>query len=87
MNQSSVQRNPYCYSWHEANIRGLQVRNKNKPIKDKIETHPYTKSIYTTKCVISPLSRINMTTKCGIALLLKLHMNDLPGLEPGVFSM
>ena len=20
------QRNPYCYSWHEANIRGLQVR-------------------------------------------------------------
>ena len=23
----SVQRNPYCYSWHEANIRGLQVRN------------------------------------------------------------
>ena len=27
MNQSSMQRNPYCYSWHEANIRGLQVRN------------------------------------------------------------
>ena len=27
MNQSSVQRNPYCYSWHEANICGLQVRN------------------------------------------------------------
>ena len=27
MNQSSVQRNPYCCSWHEANIRGLQVRN------------------------------------------------------------
>ena len=27
MNQSSVQRNPYSYSWHEANIRGLQVRN------------------------------------------------------------
>ena len=27
MNQSSVQRNPYCYSWHEAHIRGLQVRN------------------------------------------------------------
>ena len=22
-----VQRNPYCYSWHEANIRGVQVRN------------------------------------------------------------
>ena len=27
MNQSSVQRNPYSYSWHEANIRGLQVSN------------------------------------------------------------
>ena len=27
MNQSSVQRDPYCYSWHEADIRGLQVRN------------------------------------------------------------
>ena len=27
MNQSSVQRNAYCYSWHEANICGLQVRN------------------------------------------------------------
>ena len=27
MSQSSVQRNPYCYSWHVANIRGLQVRN------------------------------------------------------------
>ena len=27
MNHSSMQRNPYCYSWHEANIRGLQVRN------------------------------------------------------------
>ena len=23
MNQSSLQRNPYCYSWHEANIRVL----------------------------------------------------------------
>ena len=25
--QSSMQINPYCYSWHEANIRGMQVRN------------------------------------------------------------
>ena len=38
MNQSSVQRNRYCYSWHEANIRGLQVRNSNKLIKDKSQT-------------------------------------------------
>ena len=27
MNQSSVQRNPYCYYWNEADIRGLEVRN------------------------------------------------------------
>ena len=27
MNQSRVQTNPYCYSWHETNIHGLQVRN------------------------------------------------------------
>ena len=40
MNQSSVQRNPYCYSWHEANIRGLEVRNLNKPIKVRSETSP-----------------------------------------------
>ena len=26
--------------WHEANIRGLQVRNKNKLIKVKSETSP-----------------------------------------------
>ena len=40
MNQSSVQRNPYCNSWHEGNIRGLQVRNENKLIKVKSETSP-----------------------------------------------
>ena len=27
MNQSSVERNLCSYSWHEANIRGLQVSN------------------------------------------------------------
>ena len=40
MNQSSVQRKPYCYSWHEANIRDLQVRNENKLTKVKSETSP-----------------------------------------------
>ena len=40
MNQSSVQRNPYCYSWHVAKIRGLQARNYNKLIKVKSETSP-----------------------------------------------
>ena len=38
MNQSSVQRNPYCYSWHEANIRVLRVRNYIKLIKVKSQT-------------------------------------------------
>ena len=23
MNKSSVQRNPYCYSWHEVNMRAV----------------------------------------------------------------
>ena len=27
MYQSSVQGSPYCYSWHEVNIRGLHVSN------------------------------------------------------------
>ena len=40
MNQSSVQSNPYCYSSHEANIRVLKVRNKNKLMKVKSETLP-----------------------------------------------
>ena len=33
-----MQRNPYCYSWHEANIRGLQVRNENQLMKVESET-------------------------------------------------
>ena len=44
MNQSSVQRNPYCYSWHEANICGLHFRNENKLIKVKSETSPLLKN-------------------------------------------
>ena len=55
MNQSSVQRNPYCYSWHEANIRGLQVRNQNKLIKSQT----------------SPLLQIHMHHQmCNLALIL-----------------
>ena len=60
MNQSSLQRNPYCYSWHEANIRGLQVRNQNKLIKVKSETSPLLQTISTTKCVTFPLFKMNM---------------------------
>ena len=40
MNQSSVQRNPYCYSWHEPNMCGLQFRNWNKVIEVKSEPSP-----------------------------------------------
>ena len=40
MNQSSVQRNPYCYSWHEPNIRGFASQKLNKLIKVKSETTP-----------------------------------------------
>ena len=54
MNQSSVQRNPYCYSWHEANIRGLKLEIKINLSKSEVKLHPYSKSICTTKCVISP---------------------------------
>ena len=60
MNQSSVQRNPYCYSWHEAYIHGLQVRNKNKLIKVKSQTSPLLQINMPTKCVISPLFKNNM---------------------------
>ena len=60
MNQSSVGRNPYCYSWYEANISGLQVRNKNKLIKVKSEISPLLQIHINTKCVISPLFKINM---------------------------
>ena len=60
MNQSSMQRNPYCYSWHEANIRGLQVRNKNKLIKVKSET--------------SPLLQIDIHNQmCNLALIQNQH--------------
>ena len=56
INQSSVQRNPYCYSWYEANICGLQVRNQNKLIKVKSET--------------SPLLQINIHHQmCNLALI------------------
>ena len=40
MKQSNLQRSRYCNSYHEANIRGLQVRNYNKLINVKSETSP-----------------------------------------------
>ena len=71
MNQSSVQRNPYCYSWHEANIRGLQVRNYNKLIKVKSET--------------SPLLQILIHHKmCNLALIQNQY--PPPNVESGLYS-
>ena len=60
MNQSSLQRNPYCYSWHDANIRGFKLEIKINLSKSKVKLQPYSKSITTTECVISPLFKINM---------------------------
>ena len=60
MNQSSVQRNPCCYSWHEANICGLQVRNENKLIKVKSETSPLLQIDIHDQMCNKPLFKINM---------------------------
>ena len=86
MNQSSVQRNPYCYSWHEANICGLQVKNKNKPIKVKSETSQLLQiHMHHEMCNLaliqnqyappnvqySPYSKSICTTKCVIIALIQ----------------
>ena len=55
--------------------------------KSKVKLHLYSKSISTTKCAIRPYSKSIWTTKCGIAPLFQIDMHDLPGLEPGAFSM
>ena len=39
--------------------------------KSKVKLHPYSKSISTTNCIISPLFKINMYHKCGISLYFK----------------
>ena len=55
--------------------------------KSKVKLHLYSQSISTTKCVSRPYSKSICTTKFGISPLLKIDMHDLPGLEPGAFSM
>ena len=55
--------------------------------KSKVKLHPYSKSISTTKCVISILFKTICTTKSGISPLLQIDIRHLPGLEPGAFSM
>ena len=55
--------------------------------KSKVTFHPYSKSICTPKCVISPLFTINMHHEMWIVPILQLHKHHLPGLEPEAFSM
>ena len=69
MNQSSVQRNPYCYSWDEASVV-CKLEIKINLSKSEVKLHPYSKSICTTKCVISPLFKINLHHQiCNLALI------------------
>ena len=53
----------------------------------KVKLHRYSKSISTTKCIISPYSKSICTRKCGIATLLQMDMHHLPGFYPGALSM
>ena len=55
--------------------------------KSKVKLHLYSKSIFTTKCVISPYSKSIFTTKCRIAPLPQIDIHHLPGHVPGAFSM
>ena len=55
--------------------------------KSKVKLHPYSKSISTTKCVISPLFKIYMHLQILNRPLLQIDMHHLQGLEPGEFSM
>ena len=72
-----MQRNPHCYSWHEANIPGLQVRNSDKPIKVKSESSPLLQiPIHHQMCNLSLIQKSICTTKCGIAPLLQIDMHQ-----------
>ena len=55
--------------------------------KSKVKLHPYSKSIGTNKCIISPLFRINMHPQMWNRPLLQINMHHLQGFEPGAFSM
>ena len=55
--------------------------------KSKVKLHPYSKSISTTKCVISILFKINMHHQMWNRPLLQIDMHHLPGHEQGTFSM
>ena len=53
----------------------------------KVKLQTYSRSISTTKCVISPLFKINLHHQMWNRPLLQIDMHHLPGLEQGAFSM
>ena len=55
--------------------------------KSKVKLHPYSKSICTPNCVISPLFKINMHHQMWNVPILQLHKHHLPEIEPEAFSM
>ena len=86
--------NQACKELHTATLRMkltsvvCKLEIKINWSKSKVKLHSYSKSISTTKCVISPLFKKSIcNTKCGIAPLLQIDMHHLPGLEQGAFSM
>ena len=55
--------------------------------KSKVRLHPYSKTIYTTKCVILPLFKMNMHHQMWNHPLLQIEMHHLPGHEARAFSI
>ena len=55
--------------------------------KSKVKLYPYSKSIFTTKVVISPLFKINMHHQMWNLPLLQIDIHHLSGFERGAFSM
>ena len=85
--------NQACKEMHNA-TRGMKLTSvfckleiKINFSKSKVNLHPYSKCISTTKCVIRPYSESISTTKCRIVLPLQIKMKHQPGLGPGAFSM
>ena len=91
--------NQACKEIHTANL-GMKLTSvvfkleiKMNLSKSKVNLLPYSKSISTTKCVISPLFKINIhhqmwnRTRTPNWYPPGLESGLEPGLEPGAFSM
>ena len=55
--------------------------------KSKVNLHQYSKSISTTKCVITPLLKIKMNHEMWNRASTPIDMHHLQALEPGAFNM